>query len=394
MLFKFDLLKSKNSWKKIENFKISVLFDIENNLLDTLKKSLNKIGIVVLTTSPFTWETQKFWIIEFKISKLPDLENLQIHWILPEDKIENWLEIIKNLELTKYITYINNTLTPIDEWKIIKLLEQLSTSTTEKKTKDKKQKKDEEEKLKQIRQFIEDLLKEWRNLQEKAKGFVLPMHISQLKNILDELEKLKKSRNIEKLTTLIEKTLNLMEEIELKIVEKQKEEEIKQTIQKSLSELEILPELEKFKRIQKAKWIKQNIKLWLKDQLYKYLWKPWLLFVLTSKELLKKTKFLDDYINYFNKYIELFFILLIVELNINLVFHILINPSNWIDKIKNIGWILYFIIIFGIFGFVFFIWKFLNRKLPFIYWLISIIAILLIWYLVKNIILSTFALPL
>jgi len=394
MLFKFDLLKSKNSWKKIENFKISVLFDIENNLLDTLKKSLNKIGIVVLTTSPFTWETQKFWIIEFKISKLPDLENLQIHWILPEDKIENWLEIIKNLELTKYITYINNTLTPIDEWKIIKLLEQLSTSTTEKKTKDKKQKDDEEKKLKQIRQFIEDLLKEWRNLQEKAKGFVLPMHISQLKNILDELEKLKKSRNIEKLTTLIEKTLNLMEEIELKIVEKQKEEEIKQTIQKSLSELEILPELEKFKRIQKAKWIKQNIKLWLKDQLYKYLWKPWLLFVLTSKELLKKTKFLDDYINYFNKYIELFFILLIVELNINLVFHILINPSNWIDKIKNIGWILYFIIIFGIFGFVFFIWKFLNRKLPFIYWLISIIAILLIWYLVKNIILSTFALPL
>ena len=397
MFYKFSILipqneKAKNLIKTDQKTwnSIQIIFEINDPL--ELKKLLNKKWLVVLSTTPFSENINSFGSILVKLS-FEDFKNLTAY--LPANSLKDAIQILEILNFQQNITYLNNVLKPLPEEKIKTLINQIKKQQIKiETTKSKQKEKTEKNELLKLREFIDETIKDWNKIIKQYKNFVSPKKIRELENLLWELLKLKKSTNIEKLTKLLETTLQLMENIELEGINRQKEIEKKKLLEDTLSDFDILVEIEKYEKAQKLKKIK-NIKPSLHEQFYQIFWKVGLYIVLLLKEFNLKLKHLDNYTFWITEYIQLFYIFV----NIWLIFYLfyikftnqlsLVNLENY----NLIGWIFYYLIIFNIFWFIFWILKFFIRKKQFKILLAVFIGSIIIGYILKYIILSTFALP-
>lgn len=386
MFSKIDLL--------IPETKKTISILVKNEDLQLTKKFFNKRWIIALKTEPFSEDTKSFWIIEIKFK----VEENEIYTILPAKKLKNWLEIINDLNIKNELTYINNILTPLDEDKIFAILQEIKQleKTTEKKTKAQKRSisnKDQEKLIK----FIDDITSEWEKILKKAHWAISPMEIKKIEDQIAELKKLKRSTNFDKIKLLIESVLEKLEETELKILEYHKKLEQQKVISDSLSDLELLPEISKYKRAQKVKNLKwKNINLWFLENLYKNFWKPFLFLVLLAKEIRVKFNFLNKYTHSFKNYLELTFLFLLVEICLFMVYKLSLswnfdfkNTTN----LQNLWGYFYYLAYIWVYWLVFYILKFFIKKDHFVSFVIFFVLSLIIWFIVKYLTFSTFALP-
>jgi transcriptional regulator of heat shock response len=90
------------------------------------------------------------------------------------------------LDLEKFITHIDNIKTPFDENKIVKILnllkqQQITTKTAKKQT---KKPTEERKELKQIREFIDEVINDGKQVIQTHRRWVSPVKIKRLEDAL------------------------------------------------------------------------------------------------------------------------------------------------------------------------------------------------------------------
>lgn len=356
MYFETTWLKQVWTDETAKQEKIQLLF--ETDTIDEVNLILKHLWIVKLNAKIFEYSVEEFGSIVFQIDLKWKLYKWIIKkWILQNDTIKDWYYYTKNI-LWIDVDLINNLINPVEEETvkevISKIREAENANNTDSKQKTTKQEKQiDDKKLVELKEFISATLIEADNLMEKVSNTISPIVIKHWKEIIDELKKLRMWSNIEKLTVNFEKLINYMETIELEYLEEQKKIELWEQKNTIVTDLDIVKEYNKYSKAQKKQKASQFWKLSLEkdDVYYKFMWKPWIFLRLLWKDtmfkLKEKTLNSDESLYELIKYIEIFVIFIILELNLYFLYSYFIwNPLEWYFNYIRPIWLLGIIIFF------------------------------------------------
>jgi hypothetical protein len=157
---------------------------------------------------------------------------------------------------------IDDTLHPVSEEKSTQLINYVRDKINEQETKKKQSKSDEsvaqskhfeDEKLVKLKEMAEEVEKEASSISIKAEGYVHPNEIKQLQDLRNDLQKYNRGTNANKISVTLKQIFGIMENIELKMIEQNKEEEISVIKNSMVSDVDILNEYNKRKKADQIK---------------------------------------------------------------------------------------------------------------------------------------------
>lgn len=152
----------------------------------------------------------------------------------------------------------------------------------------------EDEKLQKMKQVIEQVMFQKKELVEKIEGRISPTELKLLQDEENELNKLRLGRNYEKMSEVVKKIVELMGNIEseyLKYMEKNKYFVLPDSI---VTNIDIIMENERFK---KAKRVQQlGAKKDKNDQRYIFFWELWIYVKFLRKDILQSGKNISSWI--------------------------------------------------------------------------------------------------
>ncbi len=379
--FSKKLFENSNKW-----IKLFLIIKNPEEEIPQIKTIFNKNWLITLHFEDFDKDINSFGYIIFKIG-FPNTDQV-ISWVLPK----NYFKTIEDAylffkDINAKVIFINNNISPISQEQIKKEIQNIEKKLlkeekkTKKETIDKNLKKEEERK--RLVKFIDEIIKDTqKTIQKSITAF--PTRAKNLQKAIDELAKLKRSTNIEKINFLLEQIITESEKLELELLQKEKISQHLKAAQDSLSDLEIILEHEKLEKSKKILQFK-NIHKTLKEQIYGYLWKSAVSISLFIKDFNKKIKYLNKYINYIKDFWKLIAIIILVYLAFLILFSFYIKNQNLF--LNNI----YYLTTFGIFSLLSIIITKFYKKPSVLYLLYFFIGTTLSTYLLSLLIKYIFA---
>lgn len=353
--------------------KASFLTDQESDSVARAK--LQELWFVLLSLQTYTLPPEQFWVVKATLTG----PNGSIDVIVDKQKVRDAYKYLA-VDIAMNVTYINSLANPLPDEKVALILTKLQkeflqieeVAVIKRKDLDQLSQKD----LDNFRAILNETIRDAQELLENSATILSPIRIKDLRENLDDLIKIKNSTNIEKLSLTFQALIASMEEIELLYNEELKKKESDSVSEFVISNLDIFKEYDKYKKshkkssVIKISWVGKNT-MSLDDNMYVFLWKPWLYMKLLSKEIHLRFIQQDSIAKHFAHYLELLFLVCLLELT----FFYLYNVFAWtLDP--------YFYMLIwnvGLIWFLQFFAKYLISKsiISFLLWTIVMVAVFL-----------------
>ena len=295
--------------KEIKWQTLNTDFVIQADSESDIKMIMNNSKIIVLgSTLVPGWPKSGQFFVTLRY------ENTQIKCCIASDTIEHacerciimWLPVI-HIQDIKSNTTQEQSDQLIATYKLIYEKKEEEEKNQEQEQTEKKKALMSDKKQKKIIETINQTLIDIGNLApEIINNPSFYWDIQQLNTYKEELTKMKLWSNIEKSTIILEQVFAIMEKLELASINnlKQKEQEIIST--SSISNIDIMGELEKLKRAKTINdiWINKNNS----DIYYTLFWIVWLYQKFIAKDIFKKLSTLQQLLSWWIHYIEFIYI--------------------------------------------------------------------------------------
>jgi len=380
MTFRVNGIKQDKDTKN----KIELLVITDSDLL--IRKVLEKIWIIILSIKEYKQDLQKFWNIFFKIRFWMD----EVQFISNITNLKDACLFFMSAGFQIIdINYLTNPITANEVKKIMELCsqqalqiqEQFQQKIQEEKTYQTKIYSDS--KLTVTKEVIQRIFEKINEVRERVKWNVSVLNLKRLKELEDDLKKLRMWTNTEKMKDDIHQIFQIIENIENEYYDSLKEN-WKEILPDSLvTDLEISRELDRLENITKIK------KLWLHIP---YSWQDYSIFGrfgIVWKFL--QRDFIYKISNLTNVFYSLYdlFELVIITMVFLLWVYIVINPLFLFSE--DIIPVYFSLINLGTLWFITFFTKFFRRKNL---WRLIILVpfIIIIYYILINIVNTNFAL--
>lgn len=277
----------------IWNVQINIGFLIEGSSETAVRNVCSKHSIAVFGLIPFVGDPKTYGTVFFRF--MEGKEEMTIY--TQYEKAREAFTFFRSAQFL--ISYINNSKSPISDTDVPRVIEKLENEYKENLTKDTWEKKNYFDKISKI--FVERTGKSLSSLKELANVALSDadeiiqkssVHqssdIIKIKNLEDELKKVKLWTNEARIRDAIGMLYHALEEAELKYLQAQKEHEVSLIQGSIVTYLDVLTEAEKFEKSQKV-W-----KAWAhksgSDLYYGFLWAVGLYNKFLTKDIKNKTK--------------------------------------------------------------------------------------------------------
>jgi len=376
-IFKWIRTVKTENWEK--NLKITAY---TTSSQENIKNIFVDFFIVILSYKDEQLPEGRFY--EVGISKWEDKKINIIFDLEKEDgKIRDaFKQFLDTFWITENLLYIKPYGVELSEEKqkivLNKLLQEnkIWQETKKKQTEDVSSKKVQldNSKLKELKDDINDFVKEMQEFMPKAKP-IAPNLTFDLENAINDILKYRKTTNAYKLAEVYKVALEISEKLYNKYYDYLKKEEINQSKDNIISEIDIVREYKNYMKVKRAKGIekvdsKEFWFPWYEVIYYKIFWKAWVNLKLILKEFIEKYKLnyfkLEDILTFF-QFIILF---LIIDYSLLLIYKFLMENGEWKESI------FYMLFNVAFIGFSITIWKLISKK----HSLISIIVILILFF--------------
>lgn len=339
MLYKVSwIVNSDSSYEKTQ-----LLIEAESDV--QVREFLQKANLVILSIEQFSLDKKDFWAIEFRFVAP---WNKEVLWVSEMPKLKQAYEFLTIKGRFK-ITYINSVKNPLSQNEVDLIMSKLEKEYLRKIESEKESKASSEEKidknLMRFKEAIWETIKDWNELVSIVDWIVQPSLVRQLKLSLDWLVKLKMWTNREKLVSLFEDVIKLMEMVEIEHLEILKKNEIENIKWEVINDLDIVAE---YKKYQNSINLKNVNKVWKATKwwvvvFYQTIWKPWVYLTMLYKETLLRIKENKTIVINLINYLEYFVIFLLLEITLLYMF---IWWNIWLYYLWNIWlfWILMFLL--------------------------------------------------
>jgi len=393
-MFLFKWIRAIKIWEHIENKKI-VWYTISDQ--NTLKSVLTNFSIVVLSYSKIDkkplWNIYEVWVSD------KNKENKAVIIFAVNWKIKEAFKYFVDTYWITQIDYIKPYWTEVDEQKLKLILNKLNSEfwINASKKSDFGNTKGWERTLKNIRweeiidldqKIKEEILDNVNEFIQEMEEFIptakpiVPVESSELEKLVLELKKYRKTTNMYKIAEVYKRALELAEKLYDKYYLYLKKEEEKQWRKEIISQIDIVAEYEKYKKVKRAKTLeKVNAKEfwfpWYEVIYYKIFWKYWVDIKLLFAELVKKYKLNYFWFNEILKFIQFILIFLLIDYFLLLIYKKIVE---WLQDVEILS-IYYMFFVIGFLWLIITVWKIVCKYNRFIWIVLIILWLFLLKYL-------------
>lgn len=303
--------------------KISLIIDWESE--EEIRNIANKnLKIIILWMSIYNWKIEDFWKILFKVS----IENKEYTWVINSKNLVEWFNYISKT-LWVVPSYINDNEKKLSDEKISQVIDELMRRDQAEKDKQKQEtekrkakKKIDEPAMQELKLLINDSITEAEELSERIAWIVTTSEMKIFKDTINDIKKLRMSRNTENLIELLENLMEMSEKFEDSYTEYMKNKEIQETADSVVTQLDIIWEYKKFKKSEKVTKVS---KIWkvqksMDDVYYSSFGKKWIYYRLIWKEIKSRILKLDNFLSWVFRYAEIFIIFVLLDLTIYIIY--------------------------------------------------------------------------
>ena len=316
--------------KEINWTTISTDFVFETEDVSLVKKFLDtkKIIVLSLTEVPNRPNSGRiFWNIQLD-------ETTTLKFCLNSQDTRSAIERVISLGLP--LIDINDIKEPLPEEEVQQLIESFTNEENKrqeieaearKKAQSKKNKITTDEKRDRIITVVNSTIEDINRIQTTyVDNVTLKKYNTKLTDIRNELTKIKMGSNLVRATPLLEEAFKIMEDVEITHVSDLEQDEYAIDDSSTISNIDIINELDKIKRAQQVTQI--GGKKTTSDLYYTYLWLSWLYQKFITKDIISKIREVNNMIPAAMRYVD--FGIVSITLSVGIIFLYSHVAGSWL----------------------------------------------------------------
>ncbi len=282
---------SVNGIRQEKEEKIAVDILVCVDALPLARNILEQHNIIVLSINEFTQEHKEFWDIYFTIKR--NLEDVDI--VTKFDDVQKASDFFTSVGFD--LVTINSYANPLEPSRIVEIIAKSKADEEVKKAAEKAlaEKRQAQQKklytdaqMQEAKKILAKVFEKIDTSVKRATGQIPILAMNKIKNMTEELKKLRMGTNVETVKDLVEQLFDILEDIDNTRYESQKQ--LANPIDKDsiITDMEIEHELERMQYTQILKELHANIPL--RNQDYKVFGEPAVYRKLLQKEFIHKVK--------------------------------------------------------------------------------------------------------
>ncbi len=374
------------SWiKQIEWKQQNVTFLMDAPSEDIVRDFCGKNSMAIFELKPLQWEKEQFGKIIAKVK----YDNALYSLVVPFEKARDaFMFLVKAWLQIAYINNLTHMMNDEDVAMVLKKL-QIEYSEAKKKAEEKHRPKEntrnvvlqKDPELEKMRRIATQAVADMEEVKQKWSGWGFAQRrMNELKDLEEELKKVRMGSNIPKMRSLISDAYKMMEEIEMMYLDQQKAAETMLIADSVITHLDLVREYEKYEKAQKVK--KGKLEKTPSDIYYIFFGKPGIYQKFLGKDFEKKFSNRGALLYKSIDYMVLFVFMCIVWLTITSLYqHYVLQQEVFFFAFVD----------FALIGLLLIAINKLKKQNPIQILILSIIAAC-IYFLIRYLLISNFAL--